>query len=413
MSISQIRLPFMKPTIKVLIFIIIAECLAPTSLFAKKNRRKKTPEKTEIKAEVIYRQVSVGHRRQSVYYEDNRSSDFVDQLYLTTRLDRSYDYRYQLVVEPAFYTVRDDATTDSFRIEQAYGVGQLTDSFQITAGRKVEFSGTGYFFNPSDLLFEDKNLLDPLEQRTGKNFTKFTFAGEESSFSIGYIREANNSFREGAGWLQFETFIGDADLLFQQTYSKDYKVTTGLSYAQFFTDSFELHFDGRYESIQRREKEYQLFSGLEEEEDSVYYVLGSRYVFSAKRTMILEWMQNTGGLAKEEIETYHLVLQQRVLDIAENKTNEKIPDPYTQTIGRRYVFTGYVDEETVKNWSFTGTYLRSLTDGSEFITVETKYNPSPIFSIGYAPTFFVGDLTTEFGQQPAHTAHYFVMKGTF
>ena len=88
----------MKLTIKVLIFIILAECLAPSLLFAKKKRRKRTPEKTEIKSEIIYRQVSVGHRRQSYYYKEARSADFVDQLYLTTRLDRSYDYRYQLVV---------------------------------------------------------------------------------------------------------------------------------------------------------------------------------------------------------------------------------------------------------------------------------------------------------------------------
>jgi len=392
--------------------IVISLTFVPTDADAQRRRRK-SKERLAVKPEIIYRQVSVGHRRQSVFYKDSRSADFVDQIYLTTRLEKSYDYRFQLVLEPAFYTVRDDGTKEVFEIQQAYGVGQLSDSVTLTAGRKVEFTGSGYFVNPSDVLFEDKNLLDPLEQKTGKNMTKLTFETDESSLSVGYLREINNDFRDGTGFMRFETIVGDADVMLQQSYRQDLKTTTGISAANFFTDSFELHFDGRHQTTQRRDREYLEYSALEREEDSFYYVLGSRYVFTPKRTAIVEWVQNTGGLAVEEVENYHAVLVQRKIDIENSATNDTIPDPYTQLISRRYLFAGYIDEESVKNWSFTVTLLQSLGDGSQFITGEIKYNPAPIFSIGFSPTFFVGEPEAEFGQQPAHAAHYLVMKGTF
>ena len=169
----------------------------------------------------------------------------------------------------------------------------------------------------------------------------------------------------------------------------------------------------RHETTQRRNAEHTEYSGLEFEEDSMFYVLGTRYVFTPKRTFILEWTQNTGGLAKEELETYHQVLKDRKIAIENNSTNEAIPDPYTQLIGRRYLFAGYIDEESVKNWSFIFTFLQNISDGSQFVTTKFQFNPAPIFSVAYSPTFFTGNESSEFGQQPAHATHYFVLKGTF
>ena len=186
-----------------------------------------------------------------------------------------------------------------------------------------------------------------------------------------------------------------------------------MSLAKFVTDSLELHLDGRHQTTQRKDSEYTEYNDLQFEDDSVYYVLGTRFVMSHKRTLVFEWIQNQSGLLKEELEIYHSVLVARKEAIDNSATNEIIPDPYTQLVGRRFVALGLFDEETFSQWSAKLTGIISLNDQSSFVTTEIKYKPAPVYSISYAPTFFVGKDSSEFGQQPAHTAHYFVVHGEF
>jgi hypothetical protein len=215
--------------------------------------------------------------------------------------------------------------------------------------------------------------------------------------------------------MQLETYFFDADWLLSQTYSKNLKTTTGLSVAKFFTDSLELHVDSRFETTQRKDSEYQNYNAFEREDDSFFYLVGSRYVLSHKRTVIAEYINNQSGLLKEELETYHSELERRkkALDSGDNSTANQIPDPYTQLVGRKYFAIGFFDEQTIPHSSLKVTYLGNIGDGSAFVTTEFKFKPSPIFSFSYAPSFFTGKPSTEFGQQPAHTAHYIVLQGKF
>jgi hypothetical protein len=206
--------------------------------------------------------------------------------------------------------------------------------------------------------------------------------------------------------LQFSADVLEAEIRMQQTFQETDKSTTGLSLSRFFGESFELHYDGRYQSHQRggaRQRERE-FSSYQYEDPSLYFVAGSRYVVTNKRTIVLEGVQNQSGLMPLEFEAFYMSL-------AEGSDRERNPD--NRLLGRHYGFISYQDEDSVPRTLLSTSLLVNTDDKSTFASVQVKHTLSPLTSVEFAPSFFRGGQYTEFGEMPFSNMVYLVFRGRF
>jgi hypothetical protein len=135
---------------------------------------------------------------------------------------------------------------------------------------------------------------------------------------------------------------------------------------------------------------------------SAFFVFGTRYVMSARRSFVLEALDQQDGLLKDQMQTY--------FDFAASNTALR---PDDQIIGRHYALASYQDDESVHGWHLEADLLDSLSDGSNFGVLVARYNVSPITSVELAPTFYSGDRGTEFGERPYSRLYYVSFKGRF
>ena len=378
-------------------------------------------EATKIEPQLIYRMASLAPVKRSVYHKEAHV-DFADQIYVILRFTRTYDYMHEVVLEPAFRTVRNNpASWDKEHVaEQAYVQSAIKPWLSVTAGKKAEFTGSGFFVNPSDLLNENKDVFDPLYQREGVVFSRVQARRGDFSLGLGFIPERGLAAKAGKPWLTLSGLIADADLKVQATHQESEKTTVGLSAQRFFGSAFELHTDSRYQARQRGQHEgnvgpskYSAYAGdnveiATDDEASGFYLAGSRYIFTHQRTLVMEYIQNQSGLLPDDFGRYFSDLRE-----ATKKDKRSVENPPTETLGRHYVFLGYQDDAIVKSTHISINGLQNTDDKSAFVAMIARYHLSPITSIELAPTFFKGDIDSEFGEMPFANVTYLVFKGRF
>jgi hypothetical protein len=388
------------------------------------NQTPKEPPSPESKHEqkifepsLIYRISSLKPRLGSVYHKKDHV-DQADQLYLTFKFIRNYDYRHEIVLEPSLRTYRNNpANWEAPIIEQAYIESALSKNLSFTVGKKLEYDGSGFMVNPSDLLNENKDVFDSLYQREGVVFSRLRYQNSFGSFSLGYIPKRSQPSTKGKGWLAASTEIAEIDLKSQITVQESDKTTVGISAARFFGDHFELHSDSRYQRRQRSVAELDwmefspyIGSNIKDQKDdspSLFYLVGSRYVIPPRRTLIFEYITNESGLLPPDFKKRNTVLRQETLE------SERVREPPTRLLGRHYIFFSYQDDDTLGKTHLALTTLYNLDDKSTYGTLSAKYTLSPITSVEFAPNFFPGLKDSEFGEMPFVHAYYLIFRGRF
>jgi len=363
---------------------------------------------TSVEPELYYRMVGASIREGSAFYRSTRDKDFVDQFYLSLRLQRTFNFKHLVHFEPAFFTERYDPSSEVFSLDQAYLQTMIGSRWTILAGRKVEFHGSGYAVNPSDLINEDKDTIDRLNQRRGKNLTRVTYSGETFSLGLAYLPRLASDFDLGKGWLLLETFLGNAEIQFQSTYSKELRSTYGLSVSSFITEQLEVHFDGRWQERQRSVSQMQEADFSEHSGNSAYLLLGSRVILASNRSVILEGIWNEAGLFPEELERYYVGQKE-----FEPENQSRRDEPFVRPVGRQYLFWAYNDEGLVENLRLSATGLSNLQDSSHLFNAAVRWTTSPVTVLSYASTYFLGRENSEFGEQPAQAIQYLQFEGRF
>lgn len=377
-------------------------------------------EKTKIEPSFTYRAAALSPVKDSVYHKEEHG-DFADQLYLTLRFAKTYDYVHEVLLEPTLRTFRNNPSSwEPYVIEQAYVESALLRWLNLTAGKKAEFEGSGFMVNPSDLLNEGKDIFDPLYQKEGVVFARLKLHGDTWSLGLGGIPRRGHPSRAGRAWLTASLTAWDVDLRLQATANPSEKATTGLSVQRFFGDHFELHFDGRYQRRQRDPEilgqdylKYSAYVGpdvfhSDDDSPSGFYLAGTRFIFTSRRTLILESIQNQSGLLPDEFKRLFADLQ-----AVREENPTKVADPPSRLRGRHYAFASYQDDDSLKKIHLAASALLNTDDQSSFATMSVRYNISPITSVELAPTFFKGKADTEFGEMPFSEAHYFIVRGRF
>lgn len=376
-------------------------------------------EKTVIEPSVLYRLGALKPIKESVYHKEDHG-DFADQLYLTLKYSKTYNYVHRVHLEPSFRTIRNNpATWEDYVIEQAFVETELFSPLLVTAGKKTEYEGSGFIVNPSDLLNENKDIFDPVYQSQGVEFTRFKIRTDAFTLGIGMIPRRGRPSNEGRFWSQFSTDVLDVDLRLQFTHHQAEKSTTGLSMQRFFGGSFELHFDGRYQSRQRSPDSsgnsavrFSTYAGEDtinpkDDAASGYYLGGSRLIFTPRRTLVMEYITNQSGLLPEEFKVFYDDLR------ADTVKTGNVKDPPTKLLGRHYGFVSYQDDDSVKSTHLALNLLVNTDDQSSFASGAIRYYMSPITSIELAPTIFKGEPNSEFGEMPFAHAIYLVLRGRF
>ncbi len=376
-----------------------------------------TTDKREVRPELTYRMATLAVDSKSAYHNSTHR-DFLDQLYLTLKYIRTYDYQHRMVIEPVLRTKREnpDKIDTENVIDQAYIESELGAGFGFTAGKKVEYHGSGFFVNPSDLLNEDKDLYDSLYQRTGKVFTRLNWGMDGFNVGVGFVPSRAQDANRGKAWLLMTGNVWNTDLVLQQTHSKADKATTGFSAARFFGDHLGLHVDARHQMNQRAhtefaERQYAVSYGANPDDptlsdntfDSVYYLVGTRLVLTPRRTFIAEYFTNQSGLLPDELKLY--------LDFIRTSPADELPP--IRPLMRHYAFASYQDEDTLKNFQLGLSFLANLDDDSQFISAHARYIISPVTSLEIAPMAFVGEPNSEYGEMPFRVVNYITIRGRF
>ncbi len=364
---------------------------------------------SRIRPEVIYRMSSLGRRTAAAFHRASEDKDFIDQLYATLRFDGTWEYQDSAVFEAGIRTPRSAPNSPvELIIQQAFIESQFADSgLTLTAGKKVEFDGPGILLNPSDLLNEEKDLIDPLYQREGKFFTRIAASGNAWKLGIGFIPLRGAMAGKGKAWFQAQAQVMGTDLRLQGSTQVEDAATTGFSASRFVLgDRLEVHLDGRYQTHQRnvslqRERAY---SSLKQNQTSLFAIAGGRFIVAGKRSATLEFMQNQSGLSPAEFKEFFASI--RLLD---DSNGDKKPD--SRFLGRRYAFVAFHDEDSLPRTRIGASVLQNLDDQSIFANVEFRRAVSPLISVALTPTFFTGKSGSEFGEMPFSSIIYLQLTG--
>ena len=364
-----------------------------------------------VSANLAYRLAALKPDRQSPYDKESHQ-DFADQLYAIVKFSKTYKYIHHLVVEPAFRTIRNKPTRwdKDHLIEQAYLTSALSPHWQITAGKKTEYSGSGFTVNPSDLLHEAKDIFDPLNQREGERLVRLRYQSVHGSIGLGFLPNPGASAAEGRVWLQASGEPYSIDARLQITFQEADKFSVGLSAAKIVSQYVELHWDGRWQSRQRdpntAQRDYLNYSSYRQTTASGYYLVGSRLIFTPRRSLIIEGIQQQNGLLPVEMEAFLGDLNDRKL------AGQNVGDPPGRLIGRHYGFVRFQDDESWDSSQLGISWLRNFRDHSSFLSLSARYYISPLTSVELAPTVFIGGPRSEFGSQPFDHGSYLIFRAT-
>jgi hypothetical protein len=395
-----------------------------------------TSSDTTISPHLTYRAVGLERRKGAIHARSFHKDSF-EQIYGSIRFHRQIDYVHDVVIEPSFRQVRHRPELLQFLFEEAYIDTLLGADTWLTVGKKNEFTGSGYFVQPSNLMHEYRDLFDSLYQKEGVDIIRMQWRGESSSLGLAHLPKRAADYSRGSLLMVGNLEILDTEANLQTKYDlfrQDYVV--GMSVARFFGERIELHFDGQYRAFQNDADEELQVTDFEKEKDSDvtvngghykwrsyssycadnpdtndgkcgdensgYYVTGTRLVVTARRTLVVEGVVQQNGLSKQEFENMY----------GDIRGTTKHPTPRF-LIGRNYAAFSYSDDDTIDKLHLGMSYMQNVDDGSGFGNVSIKKTLSKATSIEFLPTFFRGEKNTEFGEMPFVTAYNLLIRGRF
>jgi hypothetical protein len=360
----------------------------------------------QVNPELIYRFGALSIREESSLYDEGRDRDVVDQFYGSLTFRKDLDYTDTVFLQPAIYTLRENPSQIRTRFDQAYVQVALGEMLSLTAGKKLEIRGAAFMTNPSDLLNEDRDILDPLNQREGKGMVRMTWSGSGRSLGLGFLPKPGGSKDEGRVWMIGQARLGNFDSGFQLINNRGQKSTVGLTGSWFWGEKSLFYGEYRYQSKRRPAADQPEQEFIAEQSKSIQQAsLGLRQIMSDRNSVSIEYYMNNGGASTTELLDYFK--SQEAL-----RAEEKTPnDPFARLVGRDYAGISYHGDKLPYNLSLTTTYIANIHDKSSFISANFKYHRSELFSLAYSPVWFTGSRFTEFGENPVAQVHYLVVNG--
>lgn len=311
--------------------------------------------------------------------------EYQNQLRLEGLFDFNYFYdifKFKSSAVTVHEYIHNKISETEFHFNELYIDAKLNDNHSFLAGKKSLMWGKGYFFNPVAFLDRKKDPSDPTQVREGFILTKYSYNKSfESSLKnlnldIVYLRaddsinkdyyllntneEASHNFAAKLYLLWYDT---DIDIIYNYSNKADKKI--GVDFSKNIDVNFEIH--AEYAKIIN---------------DGFSYLLGLRYLTDFELTIISEYLYQSEGLTKREIE---------------NSSN------IAPFIAKEYAITSFTQKEPF-NWLYFSLYYKNMTNLQDY-SQQNKIGASYAFKnnieVDLSYNINSGGSLSEFGKKQA------------
>lgn len=234
---------------------------------------------------------------------DKKSQNY---LHLEGLVDFSYTYdifKFKTSVMGTYDHIKDKTSESEAPINELYLEAKLNTNHTLLAGKESLKWGKGYFANPVAFFDRPKDPSQPTLAREGYILAKYSynksFDSELKNLSFDFVYlpsgyDVNKDYyrlvTDSKGSDNFATriymLLYDTDIDFIYNYSNETNEKIGIDISKNIQTNFEIHaeyakvVDGGYD-----------------------YLLGIRYLSDYELTVISEYIYNSEGLTKEQIQT--------------------------------------------------------------------------------------------------------------
>ena len=393
-------------------------CISPVNLFG-----------VDFRTFGFYRSTYQRYRS-TLFNPDNRSvqflgyrtgPDFSFSQYFDFRMDfLSLQWQMDVMGE----LERTDRWRDDLQIKQFFFQRDLFENWVLVAGRAIQRWGTGYAFNPTDVVAPDKELSDPnnSEKRAeGNDMVKLEFFGETYSIAMCYLTKVDfdPKFEVEGSKLAFRFYknLLDIDLSFISLFNREESPIWGLNSSYVIGDRLEIHGElsvqkGSYRAYHRTINEADTLYLKEPFEtnrrnDPRFYLqllLGFQYTFPGNIMWVAEYYHQDQGYSKGEwnrvMEHAHFLnnqLETPIHEAAEGNLLWSLNVFSTKGAMQDYLMN-YLDVPVHRNCGLRSTWMMNLTDFSAVLIPEINAYIGDHLTLYGRGFFFYGREETEFGE---------------
>lgn len=308
------------------------------------------------------------------------------------------------------------------RVKQFYMEKDISSNLLLMAGRTILRWGTGYAFNPTDVVAPEKELSDPDNEEnraSGNDMIKIEYFGLDYSIALCYITnlktEKRIAFSGSKFAVRFYKNIWDIDLSLICLMNKDEKPVYGVNFSYVLNDRLEIHGEASMQKGSYRKYhdvlikgdvlfDYYPFSYSRRERDRYYnrILLGFQYTFEKNILWIFEYYHQDQGYSKSE--------WQKIINYTKFLNNQ-LNTPYGESAAGNLfrslnVFTpkgamrdylmNYINLPLSDNIEMRVIYMMNLTDLS-FINIPSVNYRFKNYFIFYLRSFiFKGEAGSEY-----------------
>lgn len=332
----------------------------------------------------------------------------------------SLDWQFDMLGTSAY----DKNWNHNLRVKQLYFRKDFFQNWDIMVGRSILRWGTGYAFNPTDVVAVQKELSDPdnVEKRTpGTDLVKLEYFGANYSAAIVYFAKLklDKKFALNDPRMAFRFYknFWGLDLSLVSLLNQNERPIWGGNFSCVIGDRLEIHGE-----IASQKGSYQLYHRAIDNPNTFYtedplqplkkndhrffnqYLVGFNYTFPKNINWILEYYHQDQGYSRAE--------WQRVIDHVKFVSNY-FDTPFGELAkgnllwslnvfsskgAMRDYFMNYVNVPILKNLEFKSTVLTNLNDGSMVIIPQIDFTLKNSFTFYGRSFIFEGKKTSEFGE---------------
>lgn len=317
----------------------------------------------------------------------------------------------------------DSREDNEVRIHQLYFERDFLSSGILVFGRAIQRWGTGYAFNPTDVVAPSKEISDPEnnEKRlVGNDILKIEFFG--GSYSLAACALSRITFDDGLHFadprlaLRFYWNVGGVDLSWIAAFQKKHTPIWGWNFSFVLGDNWEFHGEFAVQKNSRRvyhpsiEEPFQLYthdpmSRLKQTDNKNYsrILLGFQATFPGNVFLVSEFYHQDDGYKKDEwnrLMDYAAFLNEQVVtsyaEAAEGNLLWAL-QAFSSQGARQNYWMNRIDFPINLDFHLVLTSLFCVDDGSSVVIPEVNVRFENAFTFYARSTIFQGDGRSEYG----------------
>ncbi len=244
------------------------------------------------------------NKESPLYIQSGDDREYQNSLHLEALLEFAYFYEsltFKTSLMGSYDYIENRTAEDEYPLNELYIQNSFNPNHALLLGKESLKWGKGYFFNPIAFFDRPKDPVQPTLAREGFSIAKYSYNKSlqgklrNLSFDLLYLKadknintdyrlltDNKNSHNIGAR-LYLLWFDTDIDIIYD--YSDVSKDKVGIDFSKNIQTNFEIH--GEY---------------AKELDGHFSYLLGLRYLSNFELTLISEYLYNSQGLDKAEIE---------------------------------------------------------------------------------------------------------------